>query len=340
MIQGHGDDLQNYPYGSILYNMSSNVLAHVNHEGLFNYMANNLYQISHYPSPTPLKLEEKLAERHGIMPSQVCATNGATEAIYLVAQCHTNQISTILQPTFAEYEDACRMHHHRIKNVLKLPEGKFSEPVDICWLCNPGNPTGNVIEKEKLISFIAKNSKTLFVIDQSYEHFTNMELLSCKEAIDMGNVVLLHSMTKQFSVPGLRIGYVTGAENMIEILKKLRLPWSMGQMSQLAGIYLLENEKTYNFDVEALMQERKRLYKALEITKVVEMWPSQSHILLCMLRTGNAKQLKEYLVSKYGLLIRDASNFHGLNSQYFRIAVQDRQVNDVFINAFYNWLQE
>lgn len=107
MLNGHGDDLQRYK--NIRINFSSNVYNHFNHDGLFAHLAACLPRVVNYPEPAPVSLERKLASMLDLNPAEVMVTNGATEAIYLIAQAFQGAASSILQPTFAEYQDACRM---------------------------------------------------------------------------------------------------------------------------------------------------------------------------------------------------------------------------------------
>ena len=133
-----------------------------------------------------------------------------------------------MQPTFSEYADACRMHGHRVTSLYRLPaesEGyRLPEEVRMLWLCNPNNPTGTVVEKEYLATLISHNPQVCFVIDQSYEFFTLRPLFSAAEAAEFPNVLLLHSMTKRYAVPGLRLGYVTGAPHLLHRLRTNRMP--------------------------------------------------------------------------------------------------------------------
>ncbi|GAE15013.1 L-threonine 3-O-phosphate decarboxylase [Bacteroides pyogenes JCM 6292] len=114
MIQGHGDDLYKYA-GRIVSNFSSNVYNRVDHSGLYRRLSERLEVTTAYPEPEPYSLEEKIARKYGLSAAEVCVTNGATEAIYLIAQTFRSQTSAVLMPTFSEYADACRLHGHRVK---------------------------------------------------------------------------------------------------------------------------------------------------------------------------------------------------------------------------------
>lgn len=293
--------------------------------------------IGNYPEPESYTLETCLARRHHLPAEAVCVTNGATEAIYLVAQTFRGTNTAIVQPTFSEYADACRMHGHRVTSLYRLPvesEGyRLPEEVRMLWLCNPNNPTGTVVEKEYLATLISYNPQVGFVIDQSYEFFTLCPLFSAAEAADFPNVLLLHSMTKRYAVPGLRLGYATGTPHLLHRLRTNCMPRSVNQLAIEAGLYLLEHDVPHPLDVVSYLQEAARLRSALEALGGLEVWNTETHFMLVCLRMGRASSLKDYLAGEHGILIQDASNFDGLNEHFFRIASQSREGNDRLVKA-------
>ena len=201
------------------------------------------------------------------------------------------------------------------------------------WLCNPNNPTGTVVDKEYMRELIEHNPQVCFIIDQSYEFFTLCQLFSPEEAVEYSNVLLLHSMTKRYAVPGLRLGYVTGNSGLLVRLRTNRMPWSVNQLAIEAGLFLLEHDVPNPLDVAAYLEETARLSAAIQAIGGLEVWATQTHFMLVQLRIGKASALKDYLAGEYGILIRDASNFTGLNEQFFRIATQTPEENDRLVAA-------
>lgn len=332
MIEGHGDDA--YKYKAIKINFSSNVYNHVDHSGLHQHLFQQMESIRTYPEPEPYSLEKVLAERFHLSSEEVCVTNGATEAIYLIAQTFRNQISAILMPTFSEYADACRLHGHKVVPIYNL--NRLPDRGRLIWLCNPNNPTGEVREKEVLTACIKQNSQRIFVMDQSYEFFTQKALLTAREAAEFPNVILLHSMTKRFAVPGLRLGYITACKELLHEIRTQRMPWSVNQLAIEAGHYLLSSSQ-YDIDISLLLREKERLIQSLLSIGGMEIWPSDTHYMLVQLRMGKAAALKEYLATEQGILIRDASNFEGLNEHFFRIATQTPEENDKLVESIKKW---
>lgn len=334
MIDGHGDDA--YKYGrKITANFSSNVYNRVDHDGLRDYLYRKMDNIRSYPEPEPYSLEKELALRLGLSHKEVCVTNGATEAIYLTAQTFRGATSAILMPTFSEYADACRLHEHKIRPIytLKMLAGEER----LVWICNPNNPTGMVQDKETLRTYIKQWSGCLFVIDQSYEFFTRNPLLSANEAASFPNVILFHSMTKRYAIPGLRLGYITANETLLHDIRLHRMPWSVNQLAIDAGHYLLKRHESRDVDIDLLLKEKERLARAIVSIGGMNVWPSDTHYMLVQLRMERAASLKEYLIEKCGILIRDASNFEGLDERFFRIATQTPEENDKLINGIKKW---
>lgn len=336
MIEGHGDD--SYKYSRpITADFSSNVYGKVDLSLLKTYLCGRIGRIGHYPEPEPYTLEARIACSCSLPDEAVCVTNGATEAIYLIAQTFRGTNTAILQPTFNEYADACRMHGHRVTSLFQLPKEQdgylLPDGVRMFWLCNPNNPTGTVTGKEYLHELIGHNPQVCFVIDQSYEYFTLCPLFSPAEAAGYPNVLLLHSMTKRYAVPGLRLGYVTGSPGLLARLRTNRMPWSVNQLAIEAGLFLLENDVPNPLDVAVYLRETARLSAALQAVGGLDVWPTQTHFMLVQLRFGKASALKDYLAAEHGILIRDASNFVGLNERFFRIATQTPEENDRLVAA-------
>lgn len=337
MIEGHGDDL--YKYGKkIVSNFSSNVYNRIDHSGLYQRLNERLSTICSYPEPMPYSLESEIARRYSLTPRQVCVTNGATEAIYLIAQVFQGRISAVLGPTFSEYADACRVHRHKVKPFYSLDA--LPEDAELVWICNPNNPTGEVRNKEDLKELVDSHPDKLFIFDQSYEYFTLKSLLGIKEAASFPNVILLHSMTKQYAIPGLRVGYFTASEGLIDDVRCRRMPWSVNSLAIEAAKYLLEEGDGISADIPQLLAERERLTNLLLATGMLEIWPTDTHYMLIKLRMGKAAALKDFLAVNHGILIRDASNFEGLDERFFRIATQTPEENDKLVKAISEWMEQ
>ncbi len=329
MIDGHGDDLHLYP-GRTPINFSSNILADVDHSLLMARLAEAASLPSSYPDPDGSSLARLLGPE-----GTVEVTAGAVEAIYLIALSRRGSRSVIIGPTFREYEDACRLHGHTVTYSPSLTE---APQADIIWICNPNNPTGRVTPRATLRRHIAARPATLFVVDQAYAPYTTLPLLTPSEAVKAGNVVILSSLTKRYSVPGLRIGYAIGAPHLMADINKVRMPWSVNAIALQGARWLIDHSADYPVDASALHAEAARLRTAF-IALGIDVEPTDCNFILCCLTDGRtAAALKQALMEHDNILIRDASNFHGLTRAHFRVAAQTPERNDLLIHAIARWL--
>ena len=331
MIYGHGDDT--YRYGEkVKVNFSSNIYQKADLTELKQYLATRLDAIGNYPEPEPKELEELIAEKLEIPASMVMVTNGANEAIYLIAQLYRGWASVIPQPTYTEYADACRMFDHiisyeRTDELNILPEDR------IYWICNPDNPTGNVMLKQLLAYVIKKHPRFLHVIDQSYADYTLQPMLKPKELLDCYNVMILHSLSKKYCIPGLRLGYMTASPIIIERLRDIRQPWTVNTLAIEAGKWLIKNDPKVIPDIEGYIAEAQRLRDELQAIDGIMVMDTKTHYMLVNIDWATSLELKNWLIENHGILIRDASNFHGLDAHCFRVAAQSPEENNALINA-------
>lgn len=336
MIFGHGDDT--YRYGDkIRHNFSSNIPAFADLSSLKTHLASRLDAIASYPEPEARRLEELIAAQEGISPQQVLVTAGATEAIYLIAQLYSGYVSVIPQPTFSEYADAATAFGHLItyrnESIDHLPENR------VYWICNPNNPTGNVMSKD-LLSYIVRHQRQYtFVLDQSYEDYTLQPTLRASEMQDCHNLILLHSMTKRYCIPGLRLGYITASPIIIGRLRQLRQPWTVNSLAIVAGEYLVGNHIEVLPNRHEYLEGARHLHEQLSQVKGLMLMDSEANFMLAYLERHTARELKEWLVDRYGILIRDASNFHGLESHCFRVAAQTAEENVMLVEAIREFLE-
>ncbi len=338
MLRGHGDDGYAQPT-EIKHDFSSNVCREALPEGLLEHLRQGLEGLSHYPEPASESLRATIARHEGVTPASVLVTNGATEAIYLAAQAFPKRISYVLQPTFSEYADACRLYGHQLRSIRRLDE--VGEDATMAWLCNPNNPTGTVIPREVLLELVVAHPKVIFVVDQSYEAFCREPLLTVGEAVGYGNLLLLHSMTKQYALPGLRLGYLTGAEQLVSKVERMLQPWSVNVMAQRAGMFVLEErfkrkEKRGAMFADEYLRETQRLWAAVADIDGMEPLPTTTNFFLVRLERPCGGELKAWLAER-GILIRDASNFEGLDGHYVRMAAQRPDENNLLIEKLREW---
>ncbi len=312
-MNDHGDDIYRYPH--IRLNFSSNIWGHADLAALQSHLASRLGLIGHYPEPDAWQLAELIARRLGIAPGEVLVTNGATEAIHLVRQCFAAYRPCIPRPTFAEYGP---------DEASSVPDRRPA----IHWWCNPNNPTG---QWRRLPPMLPETD--LFVIDQAYEDYTLRPMLSDAEAVRRKNVIVLHSLTKKFCIPGLRVGYAVAHAGIISRLRVAKQPWSVNALAIEAGRFLIGRQARVLPPLPWLLGETRRLRTLVNALPGMEALPTDTQFFLIRLHgKGSSAQVKRRLAEE-GILVRDCSNFAGLEGPHIRVATQLPEENDQLVEA-------
>ena len=340
MLLGHGDDFYN-SQEEVKVNFSSNIWRGVNLDKLKEHLDNQFEKITCYPDPDASNLKRIIARRHEIKEENVLITNGSVTALYLLAQTWRGAKSTIMVPSFSEYEDACNLHEHEVSffsTTEDLSELSI-EGQDFCWICNPNNPDGRLLSRSALLGLISSNPETTFIIDQSYLAFTTEELLKPKDVDSYKNIVLVHSISKAYSIPGMRVGYIVASPEITEKVKKYLIPWSVNSLAIEASKYIMIHPAQFTLPVRKWQRETAEMIYQLNKFDELEVIPTATTFFLVRLKVGNAASLKSYLLKEHGILIRDASNFRGLDEMYFRVCVQQKsEDNQLLTYAIKEWL--
>jgi len=335
MLHGHGDDA--YRYGqNFIADFSTNVWSGGEPIGLKEHLFRQWHRIEKYPEVLGESLAQKVAQHHGVAPGQILVCNGTTESIYLIAQAFRGKSTTIAIPAFAEYEDACRMHQHQLEFIEWDDLFALSQlQTDLFFICNPNNPTGSVFLQ--LAELLGKNPETLFILDEAFIQFTR----SLKTAIPLlsqySNLVILRSMTKAFAIPGLRLGYIVANEKLINQLKSFKLPWSVNTLALEAGKYIFDNYEALQLPIRQILKAKEDFVTQLQQQAILKINESHTHFFLAQTNVGTAAQLKQYLISQFGLLIREAGNFRGLGEKHIRLATLTPDKNQLLLQALTQW---
>jgi len=334
MLQGHGDDAYRYKQ-EIVTDFSTNVWYGREPAGLQEHIFVHWQKINKYPEVLAESLARKISRHHALNASGILITNGTTESIYLIAQAYGKGQTTIAIPAFAEYEDACRMHHHQVQFIHQADiHAGMPTPAGLFFLCNPNNPTGHVFTQ--LEELVKVNPQTLFVIDEAFIEFT-INVASLLPLINTcENLIILRSLTKAFSIPGLRLGYIAAPAQLINKLLPCKMPWSVNAIAIEAGHYIFDHYANSQLPLTQLFNDKEQLVQQLKQLSFT-IGNSHTHFFLAKLPFGTARQLKAYLIEQHGLLIRDASNFRGLTEQHIRIATLTKQKNELLTDALKEW---
>lgn len=339
MLFGHGDDFYN-AQNEVNINFSSNVWHGAKLEKLKEHLNDQFDKLTYYPEPDAASLKRLLARRYEMNENNILVTNGSVTAFYLLAQTWKDSKSIIAVPSFSEYEDACRLHGHELtffSTTQDLSEVSF-EGQDFCWICNPNNPDGRLIHRTELLRLFAENRQTTFVIDQAYVAFTTEDMLKPTDIKNNPNLILIQSISKAYNIPGLRIGYIVATPDKIEEINRYIIPWSVNALAIEASKYILIHPAQFTLPIRKWQRETSEFIYQLSKLDGLDVLPTSTTFFLVRLKKGKATDLKDYLLLNYGILIRDASNFRGLDETYIRLSTQTTSENMELVQAISVWL--
>lgn len=327
----HGDDGFQYNV-DVKADFSTNAWYLGPDPKLMEHLSKSLHQLAKYPEPYSESLVKVLAEKHDVKDDNVLVCNGTNETIFLIARLFAGKKSRIISPTFSEYEHACEVNKHQISySGIGFLNELMQTDFDVFWICNPNNPTGQILDKDMLLSLMKNNPQTLFVIDEAYIDFcledVSMETLAGR----LTNLIVIRSLTKNNCLPGLRLGYALAHANIIRQLKSLQPPWAVNALAIEAGKYVAEHPRIAFEDLLTYQSLSRQLGSELE-NLGCEVMPSSTGYFLFK-SPVKAAQLKEVLIKKYGLLIRDASNFRTLSPYHVRVASLSAEKNQALVEA-------
>lgn len=337
MLHGHGDDI--YQSGTnIRANFSTNVWYDADADIIRSVIKTQIDKIFHYPEPEAESLVQEIARHHSVSPGQVLAGNGATELFYLIAHAFEAARTLLPIPSFKEYEDACVINKHQL-TYIPLDDFRITTDADLMFICNPNNPNGYTWSTSQIENLLSLFPKMNIVVDESFIDFAP-GVPSCESLFARyPNLIIVHSMTKNYAVPGLRLGYMLAHEPVIERVKAYKQPWSVNALAIEMGKFLIQNGQYLLPNVEKLMHRKNKLINQLSAIPGFNPLPSGTSFFLVHTR-HNVLELKQYLIANHGILIREASNFRGLDQHYFRINTLSDDKNQLLVQALLTYHPE
>ena len=299
-------------------------------------------EMEHYPDADSSNLVSSLKKYTGLSDSNIVVGNGAIEILYNFCTAFLSKKHVLIPiPTFSEYESASKLADSKFTffKTMNLSEDIDSFILKIprngcVFVCNPNNPTGTIISKTQLTKIIltAKKKSSFVFVDECFIELvpeSNQSVINLVKKYD--NLFILRSLTKSFGLAGIRIGYGVGSKTIIEILKKIKIPWSVNALAQEAGVIAIKN-KSHLTKSKSIIKKESNFLKN-KITKIpgFECYDSSTNFILIKTKDDSTKIQKKLL--KHKILIRDCKNFRGLNNHYIRIAVKTHKDNLKLVNA-------
>lgn len=284
---------------------------------------------SHYPDDRATELREELAGREGLGAGQVVVANGSAELIWLLALAFVDpgQSAVVVGPTFGEYARAVHVaggvvHEHRARiddlfvvDVEAVAALARRVGARILFLCNPNNPTGVLVTTEAIAALASAIPETLVVVDEAYRPFLDDPPPSLP-LLELGNVALLRSLTKDCALAGLRLGYALAPLALAESLDRVRPPWSVNAVAQAAGLAAVRDQAHLHRARDEVRRARAYVTEALGALGL-RVLPSAANYVL--VGVGDAAAARAALL-RHGIVVRDCSSF-GLPS-FLRVGLR------------------
>jgi histidinol-phosphate aminotransferase len=290
--------------------------------------------VDRYPDRDALALRRALAAHLDAPLEHLLVGNGSAEILWLVALAflEAGDRALVVGPTFGEYARAAGLMGAAVEQVRAREEAGFAPDAAAIaerlsrrsyravFVCNPNNPTGQVLALETLAEWSDAHPDTLFIVDEAYLAFAGGRVQSVL-GLERPNLLALRSMTKDYALTGLRLGYAVAHPQVIAALRRVQPPWSVNAMAQAAGVAALRHPAGVRAALEMLRAEHGRLADALE-RRGYRTLPSAAQFFL--VHVGDAASFRSALLP-WGVLVRDCASF-GL-PEYVRIAARTPEEN-------------
>lgn len=355
MFQGHGGNIKRIirciPPGTegknngiIDFSASINPLGYP--KNVRKVILENFDDIVHYPDIDCIDLRTCIAHKTGHSDDEIIVGNGSTELFYLIPRTLRPTEGITFQPTFSEFAEALKCSRAKVAHNVLSEENDFcfqyhkdlfhGKKGGVAFLCNPNNPTGQLIESSVILNMTDKHPDITFVVDEAFMDFVDKpgKYTVINEVEKLQNLIVVRSLTKFYGFPGIRIGYLATNRELVRRMMEYKEPWSVNTLAQYAAIAALQDEEFISRSREFMSQERLFLYN--EISHIRGLLPYKPTVNYILVKIDTVDMTSSFLREQllgYGIAIRDCSNFVGLGNKYFRVAVRTREENVKLIHA-------
>ncbi len=301
-----------------------------------------------YPDPYAGSLIKSLSENLTIPEEELLVVNGISQGIFLLSLSfiEPGDDVLILDPTYGEYEKNCALFGAHIHKFRTIPEEKFVPDIQrlstmietirpkLVWICNPNNPTGSLISQETVLQIADRCalSGSILIVDDAYLQLTDS---SDTYRFSHPSIITIHSLTKDFSIAGLRIGYIRAPKQVIDTLRKIQPEWSMNSVALSAARSALECIDQYRDQWRKTRKETMRLTEEMERIGI-RTFPTSCNIILSEMRAPlqgepiTSEQFHRRLFEQR-ITVRDCSSFG--YPDLFRIGTRTQEENDRLIQV-------
>ncbi|WP_017654504.1 threonine-phosphate decarboxylase CobD [Fortiea contorta] len=299
--------------------------------------------LRHYPDPNYSDLRIALGELHQLPPEWILPGNGSAELLTLAGRELSQLSATILiTPAFGDYYRTLKAYDAK---VLEFPVD-LGQQSDLSFvlnkrpitkdkgllLNNPHNPTGKLFSRESILPYLEQLA--LVVVDEAFMDFLppdeEQSLISLVREYE--NLVVLRSLTKFYSLPGLRLGYAIAHPHRLAQWQLWRDPWPVNTLATAAAIAAIQDREFQQQTWLWLPPARNQLFEGLVAISGLQPAASAANFLLVE-SEHSISQLQPQLLKQHQILIRDCFSFKELGDRFFRVAVKSEFDNQRLLTA-------
>jgi threonine-phosphate decarboxylase len=343
-----GWEMNMYQHGGDIYSnkdkidFSTNINLAGIPEGVLRAACEGVMLSDRYPDTECFDLRKAISKAKDIPAEQIICGNGAADLIYSLVLALKPKKALMPVPTFHEYEQAleavgCELEYAPLndEHQFMLSEDfikRIKKDTDIIFLCNPNNPTGNLIQKKLMLRIIhqCETEGIWLVVDECFMDFVEegKDYSVLEQCGGTKYLFILKAFTKLYAMPGLRLGYgICGNKEILKRMREVSQPWNVSIPAQMAGIAALKEEDYVTKSLELIRREKDYLIKVLGKLDY-KIYGSKANYIFFQTNPG----LYALCLEK-GILIRDCSNYLGLKEGYYRIAVKQHEENEQLIKV-------
>lgn len=312
-------------------------------------MLEAMERVIHYPDAEAAELKVAIRDAYHIDQSLITPGNGAVELLYIL--CHVLRPKNVLitAPAFSEYERAALACGAEVNYCYLAAEQDFAidinaivrtlPGIDIVFIGNPNNPTGgllNLSQVEILLEAAARQG-TYVVMDESFLDFLPDDTqFSCRSFFGRyDNLIIIHSLTKFYAIPGLRLGFALANPALTMVLHKSKDPWNVNTLAQAAGVAALRDLEYRQASRSVIQSAKQQLAEdLLSIPGIRPVPPTVNFILADITKTGIPPAVLREKLLQHNIMIRDCSSYPGLTDGYYvRFAVKLPEQNQQLVRA-------
>ena len=300
---------------------------------LLKKLGNSDLKLNYYPDDSYTELKKEINNYVGYEPKNITVGNGSSELLDLCVKTFLdkNEMILSLDPTFSMYSIYAQVFSAKYvgakaENDFKLNVDSIIEDIQknspkLIILCNPNNPTGSVLTKEE-VRKIVKSTDALIALDEAYMEFGDESLID--EVMNYDNLLIVKTLSKAFSLAGIRMGYIVANEDIINSIEKVRAPYNLNSLSTyIATEALRQKDRMYDY-VKSIKEEREKMYKTL-IDLGVKAYKSSANFIFFK---SDIEDLQKKLIQKDVLIRKFSSKLEG-----YRVSIGTKEQNQKFLEA-------